>query len=107
MRHILLAALVVAATAAEAQTTSQTVCRKFWDWETARYATVCDSATSPPPAAPAPPEEPFRRGAGSAEDMGYSREAEAMKPRHTDGKPLPCPAPYRWTASDGCQLARR
>lgn len=107
MRHILVAAFVVIAGSAEAQTTRQTVCSRHWDWSVSQYVTVCNSETSAPPPAPRAPEEPFSRGPGTAEDVYYSKEAEAMKPRHTDGKPLPCPAPWRWTANDGCQLARR
>lgn len=99
MRHILAAAFVVIATAAEAQTVGRSVCT----WDHRRQVRVCDVVTIPPAPPPAP-VEPYNPGVGSAADVTYSPEAEARKPRHRDGKPMPCPAPWRWTESNGCQL---
>lgn len=98
-------ALTLAATSAAAQTTTtNTACERVWDWGSRSYVLQCSQvSTTHQPPAPKIIENPYFRGDGTAEDAAYSKEAEAMKPRHTDGRPMPCPAPWRWTESDGCQ----
>src|SRR5215471_6981289 len=107
--------VLIAPAAAQAQGTSQSVCRQVWDWGTAKYVQVCNSVYYPPPPQPAPsapepePGPAVKRSAPSEETVRYDTAAEARKAQLQSGeRRVPassslCSPPYRMSARDGCQ----
>lgn len=102
MRHVLIAALVVVAASAEAQTVSRTACQRVWDYATSSPAVVCDSV-SLPPVQPPPPETPFCRGPGTVETVVYGPSAAVAEPLAKDNH---CGPGFRMLRDGACELRR-
>ena len=113
LRFAAMAVLFAPAVAAQAQGSSQSICRNVFDWETWKYVQVCNTvsyAPPPQPASPPPkPEAPVQHAPVVNDFVPYDAAAEAQKAqRQSVDHRVPassslCPPPYRMTAQDGCQ----
>jgi hypothetical protein len=111
LRFAAMAVLLVHAAAAQAQGSSQSVCQNVWDPVAFKRLRVCNEVYNPSPPQPpqsAPAAEP-QVGRATSETVPYDPADETRKVqlRAADHRDRPssglCPAPYRMTASDGCQ----
>jgi hypothetical protein len=117
LRFAATAVLFVPSVAAQAQSTSQTICRNVYvpgpgingaDPGHGQMERVCNTVSYAPPPPP-PPEPPVKHEPPVNSFVPYDAAAEAQKAqRQSVEHRVPtslslCPPPYRMTARDGCQ----
>lgn len=111
------AVLFAPAAAAQAQSTSQTICRNVYvpgpgingaDPGHGQMERVCNTVSYAPPPPP-PPEPPVKHEPPVNSFVPYDAAAEARKAQaqSVEHRVPPnsnlCPPPYHWIARDGCQ----